>query len=68
MTNRKESSEDRRERLRQDELKNNPTGALNDAINKANNPSPDLSSHSWKETGLLILALAVGFIVYQLFF
>ncbi|WP_425466300.1 DUF6366 family protein [Niallia taxi] len=33
----KQTSAEKREQLRQQELKNNPTGALKDSIDKANN-------------------------------
>lgn len=36
MSEDKESPERRRERMRQEELKRNPTGNMNDAFNKAN--------------------------------
>jgi hypothetical protein len=66
----KETPERKRERLRQQELKNNPTGNLNDSFNRANNGSlVDLvGSLGWKGTGILILVIILGFIIYSVFF
>lgn len=66
-----ETPEERRERLRQEEWKNkNPGGVLNDATNRASNGSlADLvGGLGWKGTGILILVLIVGFIIYAVFF
>ena len=65
----KETPERKRERLRQQELKNNPTGNLNDSFNRANNGSlVDLvGSLGWKGTGILILVIILGFIIYSVF-
>lgn len=63
----KETPEEKRERLRQKELKNNPTGSLNEGFNGGN--LADLTGGmGWKGTGILILILIVGFIIYSLFF
>jgi hypothetical protein len=66
----KETPERKRERLRQEELKRNPTGSLNDAFNRANSGSlVDLvGSLGWKGTGILILVLILGVIIYSVFF
>ena len=66
----KETPERKRERLRQQELKNNPTGNLNDSFNRANSGSlVDLvGSFGWKGTGILILVIILGFIIYSVFF
>ena len=66
----KETPERKRERLRQQELKNNPTGNLKDSFNRANNGSlVDLvGSLGWKGTGILILVIILGFIIYSVFF
>lgn len=66
----KEAPETRRERLRQEELKRNPTGNLNDAFNRANSGSlVDLvGSLGWKGTGILILLIIIGFIIASFFF
>jgi hypothetical protein len=70
MQDNKEAPEQKRERLRQQELKDNSTGNLNDAFNRANNGSlVDLvGSLGWKGTGILILVLILGFIIYSVFF
>lgn len=70
MQENKETPEQKRERLRQQELKGNPTGNLNDAFNRSNNGSlVDLvNSLGWKGTGILILVLIVGAIIYSVFF
>lgn len=56
----------RREQLRQDELKKNPTGNVNDAFNRSNNGSlVDLiGGLGWKGTGVLILVMVFGFVIY----
>ena len=70
MQDNKETPEQKRERLRQEELKRNPTGNMNDAFNRANSGSlVDLvGSLGWKGTGILILVIIIGFIVASLFF
>ncbi|KQL19095.1 DUF6366 family protein [Cytobacillus solani] len=66
----KETPEQKRERLRQEETKRNPTGNLNDAFNRANSGSlMDLvESFGWKGTGILILVFIIGFIIASFFF
>lgn len=66
----KETPKEKRERLRQNELKNNPTGSLNEGLKKAENGSlVDLSGGmGWKGTGLLILVLVLGYIIYNFIF
>lgn len=58
----KETAEQKRERLRQEELKNNPAGNLNDAFNRLNSGSlVDLTgSLGWKGLAILILVIAIG--------
>lgn len=51
---------EKRERLRQEELKKNPTGALKDGFNLVG----DLG---WKGTGILIVVLIVGYFLYNFF-
>ncbi|MGE8081915.1 DUF6366 family protein [Peribacillus loiseleuriae] len=70
MNNRQETSEEKRERLRQEELKINPTGNMNDAFNRANSGSlVDLvGSLGWKGTGILILVIIIGVIIASIFF
>ena len=68
--NQNETPEDKRERVRQEELKRNSTGNLNDSFNKAHTGSfVDLvGSLGWKGTGLLIIVFVVGYIIYKLIF
>jgi hypothetical protein len=70
MHDNKETPEQKRERLRQQELKSNPTGNLNDAFNRANSGGlVDLvGSLGWKGTGILILVIIIGFIITSFFF
>ncbi|RDW17233.1 DUF6366 family protein [Oceanobacillus chungangensis] len=70
MDNDRESPEERRERLRQQEWKNNPTGNLNDSLNRgANGSLADLvGGLGWKGTGILILVIIFGFLIYAIFF
>lgn len=70
MQDNKETPEQKRERLRQKEIKKNPTGSMNDAFNRANSGGlADLvGSLGWKGTGILILVLILGFIIYSVFF
>ncbi|MBP1970501.1 hypothetical protein J2Z83_002622 [Virgibacillus natechei] len=71
MSSDNETPEERRERLRQEEWKNNnPGGVFNDATNRTSNGSlVDLvGGLGWKGTGILILVLIVGFIIYAVFF
>lgn len=55
MSEDKESPERRRERLRQEELRRNPDGNMNDAFNRANSGGlVDLvGSLGWKGTGII---------------
>ncbi|MED1409950.1 MULTISPECIES: DUF6366 family protein [Bacillus] len=66
----KESAEEKRERMRQSELKNNPTGSLNDGLNRAEtgNHVDMVGGMNWKGTGILILVLVLGYIIYTYFF
>ncbi|GGA28412.1 DUF6366 family protein [Psychrobacillus lasiicapitis] len=65
--NNHDETEEKRERLRQAELKNNPTGSLNDAINRGSNGNLT-GGMGWKGTGILIVVLIVGYVLYKLFF
>ena len=69
MSKDKESPERRRERLRQEELKRNPTGNMNDALNRAENGNlADLVGRlGWKGIGILILVIIIGFVVASIF-
>ncbi|MDF9447563.1 DUF6366 family protein [Bacillus toyonensis] len=66
----KESPEEKREHIRQSELKNNPTGSLNDGLNRAESGSlVDMTGGmNWKGTGILNLVLVLGYIIYTYFF
>ena len=68
--NPKKSPERNREKLRQEELKRNPAGNINDSFNRANNGGlVDLvGSLGWKGTLILIVAIIVGFIIASLLF
>ncbi|PWU67617.1 MULTISPECIES: DUF6366 family protein [Gracilibacillus] len=69
MSNR-ETAEQKRERLRQSELKNNPTTNVSDGFSRAQNGSlVDLvGSLGWKGTGILLIIMVVGFIIFLVFF
>ena len=66
----KDTPEERREKLRQKERRGNPGGNLNDSLNRGNNGSlVDLvGGLGWKGTGILILVIILGFIIYSVFF
>ena len=61
----KETPERRRERLRQEEVKRNPTGNMNDTFNRAGtgNLADLVGNLGWKGSGILILVLIIGFII-----
>lgn len=62
----KETPEQQKERLKLQELKDNPTGNLNDAFNESQTGGQ--GDFGWKGTGVLILVLIVGYIIYSIFF
>ena len=64
-----ETPERKRERLKQEEVKRNPAGNMNDAFNRneAGNLSGLAGSLGWKGLGILITAMIIGFIVASLF-
>jgi len=66
----KETAGQKRERLRQQELKRNPTGNMNDAFNRAETGGlVDLvGSLGWKGTGILILVIIIAVVVVSLIF
>lgn len=70
MNNHHETPEEKRERLRQEELKKNSTGSLKDGFSRAENGNlADLvGGLGWKGTGILIVILFVGYVMYKLFF
>lgn len=57
----KETPEQTRERLRQEEQKRNPTGNMNDAFHKGG--TGNLADLGWKGTGILILVLIFVLII-----
>jgi hypothetical protein len=59
----KESPEKIRERLRQEELRRNPAGSIH-----GGGLQDLVGSLSWKGTGILILLIIVGSIIYLAFF
>ncbi|MBM7654559.1 DUF6366 family protein [Neobacillus cucumis] len=69
MRGNQETPEQKRERLRKEEFKKNPTGSLNDAFNRANSGGlVDLvGSLGWKGTGILILVIIIGVIFASIF-
>lgn len=66
----KKTPEERREKLRQEELKGNPGGNLKDSLDRGDNGSlVDLvGGLSWKGTGILILLIIIGMLVVLIFF
>ncbi|MEW9676397.1 DUF6366 family protein [Lentibacillus sp. L22] len=66
----KETPEQKRERLKQEESQRNPTGNVNEAFNRSNNGSlVDLiGSLGWKGTGILLLVIILGFIIYSVLY
>ncbi|WP_099159587.1 DUF6366 family protein [Virgibacillus ndiopensis] len=57
-----ETPEERRERMRQEELKN-PSSSIH-----GSGLSDLVGGLGWKGTGILILVLIIGFIIYAVFF
>ncbi|MGP4072897.1 DUF6366 family protein [Piscibacillus sp. B03] len=70
MKNEKETPEERRERIRQQEWKGNPFGVMKDSWERGKNGSlVDLvGGLNWKGTLVIILLLVLGYIGYNLFF
>ncbi|MBO1912377.1 DUF6366 family protein [Sporosarcina sp. 6E9] len=70
MNKHKETPEEKRERLRQSELKNNSTGSLHDSLNRGSSGNlTDLTGGlGWKGMGLLIISIIVGYVLYHLLF
>lgn len=68
MDSRKETPEELIERLRQEELKNNPLGTFSDGVNRAEfgNLADLIGGLGWKGTGIIILLLIIGYIIYKL--
>ncbi|UTR10249.1 DUF6366 family protein [Evansella sp. LMS18] len=65
MKSNKETPEQRREKMRQEELRKNPTGNMRDASQRAQTGGlVDLvNSLGWKGTGVLILVIIIGYII-----
>lgn len=63
MNKEKEDPEKRRERLRQEELKRNPAGSIH-----GGGLQDLVGGLGWKSTGILILLLIVGSIIFLAFF
>ncbi|MCA0989997.1 DUF6366 family protein [Guptibacillus hwajinpoensis] len=61
----KKSAERKTEKIRQEELKRNSTGNINDSFNRGNNVGlVDLvGSLGWKGTFIFIVASIIGFII-----
>ena len=67
LNNHKETPEEKRERLRQSELKDNPTGSPHDALNRGD--SGNLTGWlGWKSMGMVIVGIIVGYVLYYLLF
>lgn len=66
----KQTPERRREKLRQEELKRNPSGNMSDSFNRVNSGGlVDLvNSLGWKGTGILILVIIIGFVITSFIF
>ncbi|MCM3021282.1 DUF6366 family protein [Priestia megaterium] len=69
MSEDKETPERKRERLKQEEIKRNPAGNVNDGFNRseAGNLSGLAGSLSWKGLGVLIAVIIIGFIAASIF-
>lgn len=70
MEHQQETPERKRERLRQEELKNNPIGAFGDGLNRAEsgNLADLIGGMGWKGTGILILIIILGYLLYKFLF
>lgn len=70
MNNRQDTPAEKRERLRQEELRKNPTGSFSDGLNRAQtgNSADLVGGLGWKGTGILIIVLIVGYVLYKLLF
>lgn len=69
MNNRDEKPEETRERILQQELRNNPLGTFSDGVNRASHGSftDMVGGLGWKGTGILVLLLILGYFGYKLF-
>ena len=64
---RKETPEQERERLYQEEQKKNPAGNFNDNLNRIQAGMPNTTGISIKEIGVLIIIVLLIFIVYSIY-
>lgn len=63
--------EDGRERLRQNELKNNPGGSFRDGFDRSSgsgNLTDLVGGMGWKGIGILIILLFLGYVAYSFLF
>lgn len=66
--NNKTKPENKRESLRQNELKNNPNGTLRDGFERgtgSGNLNDLVGGMGWKGTGILIIILLLSYIIYH---
>lgn len=65
MKDQEETVEQKRERLRQQEMQRNPTGIMNDSINSAysGNLHELVRSLGWKGAGILLLVVVMALII-----
>ena len=70
MSENSETPERKRERLRQAELKRNPSGNMNDALNRggAGHLSDVAGSLGWKGIGIIILVIVIVFLLTSILF
>ncbi|MBC6316972.1 DUF6366 family protein [Listeria grandensis] len=66
----KESPEQRRERLRQEEMKDNPLGSVSEGLKRSQqgNPTEFVGGMGWKGTGIAILVLIIAVVIFAYFF
>ena len=67
MSTRKETPEQERERLYREEQQKNPSGNVNDHLNRTQAGMPNTSGMSTKEIGGLLVITIVAFIVYSIY-
>ncbi|KAB2335596.1 DUF6366 family protein [Bacillus mesophilum] len=70
MKDQEETVEQKRERLRQQEMKRNPTGIMNDSINSAysGNLHELVRGLGWKGAGILLLVVVMALIIVTFIF
>ncbi|WP_242145427.1 MULTISPECIES: DUF6366 family protein [unclassified Bacillus cereus group] len=63
-------AKEKREHLRQQELKHNPTGSLNDGVKRteSGNLVDLVGGIGWKGMGILIVVLLLGYMIYNYMF